>query len=245
MRSMISPGLAVDSSSYDMPQPSSVPGRKFSISTSARAISRLAMSWPSLLRRSSAIERLLRDCTCHQTEVPSLTRRQLRSGSPVPGASILITSAPKSPSVLPANGPAINWPISTTFRPSSAPGVRVIRACLRRGGHFAPRGAAPAAAGSRSVLHCPQEADQRGPRQAPPDLRIGAAAVPDHHVAVVHRLQVEDGVARLLVAAELAALLAALDDLLEGVAELAVDLQHLGAHPLRGVRGFRGDEHQD
>jgi hypothetical protein len=35
--------------------------------------------------RSSATERLLRDCTCHQTEVPSLSSRHLRSGSPAPG----------------------------------------------------------------------------------------------------------------------------------------------------------------
>ena len=62
------------------------------------------MSWPSGLRRSSATERLLRDCTCHQTEVPSLSSRHLRSGSPAPGGSILITSAPKSPSVLAAEG---------------------------------------------------------------------------------------------------------------------------------------------
>jgi hypothetical protein len=31
------------------------------------------------------MERLLRDCTCHQTEVPSWISRQLRSGSPLPG----------------------------------------------------------------------------------------------------------------------------------------------------------------
>src|SRR6218665_353736 len=108
-----------------MPQPSSVPGRKFSISTSAPAISRRAMSWPSLWRKSSAIERLLRDCTCHQTEVPpSSSMRQLRSGSPAPGGSILITSAPKSPRVSPTKGPAISWPISITRRPCKAPGVR-------------------------------------------------------------------------------------------------------------------------
>ena len=78
------------------------------------------MSWPSALRRSSAIERLLRLCTCHHTEVPSFTRRQLRSGSPAPGASILMTSAPKSPSVLPAKGPAISCPISMTLSPARA-----------------------------------------------------------------------------------------------------------------------------
>src|SRR6185369_16978325 len=105
-----------------MPHCSSVPGLKFSTRTSASAISLRATSWPSGLRRSTAIERLLRDCTCHQTEVPSFIRRQLRNGSPFPGASILITSAPNSPSVLPAKGPAMSCPISITRIPASAPG---------------------------------------------------------------------------------------------------------------------------
>src|SRR5690606_26202353 len=81
-----------------------------------------AISCASTWRRSSATDFLLRDCTCHQTDVPSLIRRQLRSGSPAPVASILITSAPKSPSVLPQNGPAINCPISTTRTPASGSG---------------------------------------------------------------------------------------------------------------------------
>ena len=45
------------------------------------------------------------------------------AGRRVPGASILITSAPNSPSVLPAKGPAISWPISMTRTPCSAAGV--------------------------------------------------------------------------------------------------------------------------
>ena len=60
----------------------------------------------------------------HQTEVPSCSRRQWRSGSPVPGGSILTTSAPNSPSILAAKGPAMSWPISTTRRPFNAPGVK-------------------------------------------------------------------------------------------------------------------------
>jgi len=85
-----------------------VPGRKFSISTSASAISRRAISWPSAAFRSRLSERLLRDCTCHQSEVPSLSLRHLRSGSPTPGGSIFTTSAPNSPSILLAKGPAIS-----------------------------------------------------------------------------------------------------------------------------------------
>jgi hypothetical protein len=53
--------------------------------------------------------------------------RHLRKGSPAPGGSILTTSAPKSASVLEANGPAISWPSSRTLIPANAaapdPGV--------------------------------------------------------------------------------------------------------------------------
>ena len=54
MRSITSRGFSACSASQPRPQPSSVPGRKFSISTSASAISLRARSWPSALRRSSA-----------------------------------------------------------------------------------------------------------------------------------------------------------------------------------------------
>ena len=66
-------------------------------------------------------ERLLRASTCHLTEVLSFRKHHWRSGSPAPGGSILITSAPDSASVLAANGPAINWPGSSTRRPASGP----------------------------------------------------------------------------------------------------------------------------
>ena len=112
-----------DNCSQPSPQPSSVPGLKFSISTSASRTSRRTTSWPSGWRRSSVTLFLLRDCTCHHTLVPSLSKRHLRSGSPSPGGSILMTSAPKSPSVLPQNGPAISWPSSRTLMPARICGV--------------------------------------------------------------------------------------------------------------------------
>ncbi|CFP63192.1 Uncharacterised protein [Bordetella pertussis] len=62
---------------------------------------------------------MLRDCASHQTEVPSCSRRHLRSGSPCPGGSILMTCAPKSASVLAAKGPAISCPSSSTRMPAS------------------------------------------------------------------------------------------------------------------------------
>src|SRR3990172_11717700 len=45
--------------------------------------------------------------------------RHWRSGSPVSGGSILITSAPNSARHFPAKGPAINWPSSSTRIPAS------------------------------------------------------------------------------------------------------------------------------
>ena len=119
---MISFGFSACSTSQPRPQPSSVPGLKFSISTSASAARARAAAWPSGLRRSRHTERLLRDCTCHHTEVPSRSMRHLRSGSPTPAGSILMTSAPNSASVLPAKGPAISWPSSSTLSP--------LRACI-------------------------------------------------------------------------------------------------------------------
>src|SRR5512146_347906 len=42
-------------------------------------------------------------------------------GSPLPGGSTLMISAPMSPSSWPQKGPAISWPISTTRSPASGP----------------------------------------------------------------------------------------------------------------------------
>src|SRR5437868_3281230 len=121
MRSTMRRGLSWSNCSGPRPHASSAPGRKFSMSTSASCASLRTISCACGSFRSSAIERLLRDWTCHHTDVPSLIIRQWRSGSPVPGGSTLITSAPKSPSVLAAKGPAINCPSSRTFSPSSGP----------------------------------------------------------------------------------------------------------------------------
>src|SRR6266404_1747696 len=44
----------------------------------------------------------------------------MRRGSPPPGRSILITSAPRSASIIAQYGAAMYWPISRTRTPSSA-----------------------------------------------------------------------------------------------------------------------------
>src|SRR6266850_4080678 len=77
------------------------------------------------------MQRLLRAWAAHQSEVPPCSLRQLRSGSPAPGGSTLITSAPNSARMRAANGPAISVPSSTTRRSE--------RACCAVGGE-APKG---------------------------------------------------------------------------------------------------------
>src|ERR1700730_16537000 len=48
---------------------------------------------------------------------------QPRASSPPSGFSILITSAPMSPRIMPAIGPATAWPISITLMPASGPSM--------------------------------------------------------------------------------------------------------------------------
>src|SRR6478609_3355401 len=79
-------------------------------------------SWPASSRRLSVTVRLFRPTTGHQRDVPSV-RPHCRIGSPVPGASTLITSAPWSAISVAANGPASSWPASSTRTPASGPEI--------------------------------------------------------------------------------------------------------------------------
>src|SRR5215212_9692419 len=116
---MTRPGLISLRSPYPSPQRSIVPGRKFSTSTSAVSMSLLARSCPSPSRRFSVTDFLLRAIMGHQRVCPALLwRPHTRIGSPLPGGSTFITSAPKSPRSWPQKGPARRLPISTTRTPS-------------------------------------------------------------------------------------------------------------------------------
>src|SRR6185369_6255714 len=55
-----------------------------------------------------------------------------RHGSPAPGGSILITSAPKSDRIVAAAGPAIQLAQSMTFRPWNIPSVMGAPSCFDR-----------------------------------------------------------------------------------------------------------------
>src|SRR3990167_5731685 len=116
---MMRRGLIAFSASYPSPHFSSVPGRKFSSRKSASPTRRRTMSCPSGSRRLAVMHRLPRATTDHQSGKPS--RPHSRMGSPCPGGSTLITSAPMSAKIWPQNGPAMSWPSSMTRRSVSGP----------------------------------------------------------------------------------------------------------------------------
>src|SRR5688500_10253051 len=116
---MTRPGLMPLRSSYPRPHFSSVPGLKFSTTTSASEMSRRARSCPSPSRRLMVTDFLLRAMMGHQrVRACRRWRPQSRMGSRLPGGSSLITSAPKSARSWPQKGPASRLPISTTRTPS-------------------------------------------------------------------------------------------------------------------------------
>src|SRR5215210_3629455 len=120
---MTSPALIPRKSSKPSPHLSSVPGLKFSTTTSASEMSRRARFCPSPSRRLRVTDFLLRAMIGHQRVCPSLRwRPQTRMGSPLPGGSSFMTSAPKSARSWPQKGPARRLPISTTRTPSRGRG---------------------------------------------------------------------------------------------------------------------------
>src|SRR4029079_3178062 len=96
----------------------------FVTNTSASSTSRAAMSRPSSTARLRAMLRLFRLSSSNGGWPLALfgPGTMPRRGSPF-GGSILITSAPQSPSVPAAAGPATHMPTSTTLTPSIGPGT--------------------------------------------------------------------------------------------------------------------------
>src|ERR687890_39347 len=122
-RTITRPGLIPLRSSYPRPHFSSVPGLKFSTTTSDPEMRRRARSCPSSSRRLMVTDFLLRAMIGHQRVRPSLRcLPHCRMGSPLPGGSSFITSAPKSARSWPQNGPASRLPISMTGTPSRGRG---------------------------------------------------------------------------------------------------------------------------
>src|SRR6266508_7033467 len=112
-------GLSFESAAYPKPRRSIVPGRKFSSRTSLFATSFRRMSWPSAALRLRVRLFLLRLTDMKYVASPPTKGGQLRVSSPRPGSSILITSAPMSPSIIEQNGPASTRVRSRTRIPAS------------------------------------------------------------------------------------------------------------------------------
>src|SRR6267142_5669245 len=112
----MSRGLRCASAAYEKPSLSSAPGRKFSVSTSLRSTSLSTRSRPSGCLRSIARLFLLRLNT-GKKPAPACSRRRVLSPS---SGSTLITSAPRSASMRPHEGPITMCANSTTRTPSSS-----------------------------------------------------------------------------------------------------------------------------
>src|SRR5688572_12694435 len=112
----MSPGLSFERFSYEKPSLSSAPGRKFSVRTSAVFRRRSTRSRPSGFCRSTARLFLLRLKT-GKKPAPAASRRRVLS--PASG-STLITSAPRSASTSPQEGPITMCANSITRTPSSS-----------------------------------------------------------------------------------------------------------------------------
>ncbi len=121
IRTSTSPGFASCSTSGPSPHRSSVPGRKFSTSTSASAASRRSTSAPRSSPMLMPTVRLLRDSSFHHNGTPSLAAPWPRIPSPFWGCSTLMTSAPKSPRIWQHSGPARIVDTSSTRSPASGP----------------------------------------------------------------------------------------------------------------------------
>src|SRR5687768_7009390 len=111
----MSRGLCAFNARNENPSLSSAPGRKFSVSTSAFFSSLRTRSRPSGFCRSTARLFLLRLNT-GKKPAPAASRRRVLS--PASGSS-LITSAPRSASTSPQEGPITMCANSTTRTPSS------------------------------------------------------------------------------------------------------------------------------
>src|SRR5688500_4594589 len=139
MDSTTSRGLRSISDSTPSPRRSSTPVRKFSTSTSARSTSRSNASRSPSSLRSRAIDSLLRLVERKYVDwrasgSPTNGGPQPRVSSPCPGASTLITRAPRSPSIIVACGPARARDRSTTTTSCSGPLIAASPARQDEGG---------------------------------------------------------------------------------------------------------------
>src|SRR4029450_2111384 len=178
----MSRGFFFRSASKPKPSRSMVPGRKFSSTTSAFAMSPWRMAWPSGAFRFSVRLFLLRFTDMKYVASPPANGAQPRVSSPLPGSSILITSAPMSPSAIAQNGPA-----STRVRSMTRMAASGGRAAGRRVGPLVRLRLAPGSP-LEEPLH--EALADGGDSLAP---RAGAAPEEARPVGVAHVREVVHG----------------------------------------------------
>src|SRR5215468_9541576 len=170
-----------------------VPGRKFSSTTSARAMRARRISCPSGGFMLSVRLFLLRLTDRKYVASPAANGGHPRVSSPLPGSSTLMTSAPMSPRDMAANGPASTRVRSMTRMPASGPreragrgrgeaGRRALRLAVVTGPPF-PQAFDEALADGRHLLAAiarpaPEQPRSRG------EAEVGEV---EHRVHVLHR----------------------------------------------------------
>src|SRR5262249_19666939 len=148
-------------------------GRKFSTTTSLLRARLRRMSGPSRALRLSVTLFLPRLTDMKYVASPATNGGHFRVSSPLPGSSILTTSAPMSASIIVQNGPARTRVRSSTRTPSSGL-VRATFASLEEPTHHAAGHRVDAVAGTTGAA----------PEQTRAVERVQAGKVID----VVHRL---------------------------------------------------------
>src|SRR5436190_10258116 len=115
----MSRGLIADACAYPKPSSARLPGRKFSMRTSALSMSCLSAAAPSGVFKSMATLFLLRLSARKKLPSPPMYGAHARVSSPCCGSSIFSTSAPMSPSIIVQKGPATTRVRSMTRSPCS------------------------------------------------------------------------------------------------------------------------------
>src|SRR5262249_33963862 len=173
MEQYTSRGLRRLSALKPTPNRSIVPGPKVSTTTSLRRASFRRISRPSGALRLSVTLFLPRLTDMKYVASPATKGGHFRVSSPLPGSSILTTSAPMSASIIVQNGPARTRVRSSTRTPLTGL-VRATFASLQEPTHHAARHRVDAGAGTTGAP----------PGQTRAVERVQAGKVID----VVHRL---------------------------------------------------------
>src|SRR5947207_13491519 len=197
--------FSVPSVAYPSPSFSIVPGRKFSRTTSLILTRAVKIFRAAGAFRFRVMLFLLRLTDMKYVVSPEMNGGQLRVSSPLPGSSILITSAPMSARIMEQNGPARTRVRSRTRMPESGLMSRTGPSFQRALGEAARDRVYPVARSPRAppedarTIQCTQvreivhvvdrlDSDRRADLEA---LRLGAVADEARAVLELHQRDVQ------------------------------------------------------